>query len=112
MPNPALPPGARWAPIQSLRYMRDAYGYTERMRRRHGDPFTMPSMNGTLDRPRWADTGGETRTRETRRTVGVRVRIDASTPPPGRDYTQMPLGFASQEVTLVTTQINIRIGHL
>ncbi len=48
MPNPALPPGARWAPIQSLRYMRDAYGYTERMRRRHGDPFTMPSMNGTL----------------------------------------------------------------
>ena len=48
MPNPALPPGARWAPIQSLRYMRDAYGYTERMQRRHGDPFTMPSMNGTL----------------------------------------------------------------
>ena len=48
MPNPVLPPGPRLAPIQSLRYMLDAYGYTERMCRRYGDPFTMPSLNGRL----------------------------------------------------------------
>ena len=44
----ALPPGPRGAALQSLRYMRDPYGYTERMRARYGDPFSMPSLNGFL----------------------------------------------------------------
>ena len=44
----ALPPGPRGAALQSFLYMRDPYGYTERMRARFGDPFSMPSMNGFL----------------------------------------------------------------
>lgn len=48
MPNPALPPGPRSAPLQSLRYMLDAYGYTARMRDRYGDPYTTPTLNGTV----------------------------------------------------------------
>ena len=43
-----LPPGPRFAPYQTLRYMADARGYTRRMRARYGDLFTMPAMNGLL----------------------------------------------------------------
>ncbi len=32
MPKPSLPPGPRVAAVQSLRYLLDPYGYTERMR--------------------------------------------------------------------------------
>lgn len=49
MPTPvALPPGTRLAPLQSLLYMRDPYGYYERNRARFGDLFTIPTLNGTL----------------------------------------------------------------
>lgn len=44
----SVPPGPRGAPIQSLRYMRDPYGYYERNRARFGDLFTIPTLNGTL----------------------------------------------------------------
>ncbi len=51
-PNPIdrrhLPPGPRFAPLQSLRYMNDPYAYYERMRARFGDLFSMPTMNGLL----------------------------------------------------------------
>jgi len=43
-----LPPGPAFAPLQTILYMRDPYGYTRRMRKRYGDVFTMPSMNGLL----------------------------------------------------------------
>jgi len=43
-----LPPGPRFAPYQTLRYMADAHGYMRRMHARYGDLFTMPAMNGTL----------------------------------------------------------------
>lgn len=44
----ALPPGPRFAPVQSFRYMRDPYAYYARMRAKYGDLFTMPTMNGLL----------------------------------------------------------------
>lgn len=47
-PAGSLPPGPRFAPLQTALYMRDPYGYTRRMRERYGDPFTMPSMNGRI----------------------------------------------------------------
>lgn len=47
-PADGLPPGPRFAPLQTALYMRDPYGYTRRMRERYGDPFTMPSMNGQI----------------------------------------------------------------
>lgn len=43
-----LPPGPRFAPLQTALYMRDAYGYTRRLRERYGDTVTMPSMNGQV----------------------------------------------------------------
>ena len=43
-----LPPGPRYAALQSLLYMRNPYGYMARMRSRYGDIFSMPSMNGML----------------------------------------------------------------
>lgn len=44
----SLPPGPRFAALQSFRYMSDPYGYYERMRARYGDLFSMPTMNGLL----------------------------------------------------------------
>ncbi|MGB0621837.1 MAG: cytochrome P450 [Myxococcota bacterium] len=43
-----LPPGPRFAPLQTARYMRDPYGYTRWLRDRYGDVVTMPAMNGRL----------------------------------------------------------------
>ena len=44
----SLPPGPRFAALQSLRYLREPFGYYEEMRRRYGTLFTLPSLNGTL----------------------------------------------------------------
>jgi cytochrome P450 len=44
----SLPPGPRFAPLQTYRYFRDPYGYYERMLARYGELFTMPTMNGRL----------------------------------------------------------------
>lgn len=43
-----LPPGPRFAPLQTLRYMRDPVAYYEWASARWGDLFTLPAMNGTL----------------------------------------------------------------
>jgi cytochrome P450 len=43
-----LPPGPRFAAWQTMRLMRDPYGYYAEMRRRYGDPFTVPALNGTV----------------------------------------------------------------
>jgi cytochrome P450 len=46
--TPHLPPGPRFAPLQTFRYMRDPYAYYEWACARWGDLFTFPAMNGTL----------------------------------------------------------------
>ena len=46
-PGP-LPPGPRWAPLQTALYMRDPRGYIQKLRERYGDVVTMPTMNGRL----------------------------------------------------------------
>ncbi len=65
----ALPPGPRGALAQTIRFARDPYGLLLDARRRHGDPFTVPTLFG-----RWFVTG---------RPEGVRSIFGAD-----------PLGFA------------------
>lgn len=43
-----LPDGPRFAALQSLKYMRDPFGYYEEMQARYGDLVSMPTMNGHL----------------------------------------------------------------
>ncbi|MBC7542849.1 MAG: cytochrome P450, partial [Candidatus Sericytochromatia bacterium] len=45
---PKLPPGPRSSVLQSFRYVRDAYGFYRDLQARYGDPFTVPTLNGTL----------------------------------------------------------------
>ena len=44
----ALPPGPSLAALQSARYLSDPHGYTRKLRKRHGDVFSMPTLNGML----------------------------------------------------------------
>lgn len=39
-----LPPGPRFAPVQTYRYIRDPYGYYADCVRKYGDPFTVPGL--------------------------------------------------------------------
>ena len=43
-----LPPGPRISVLQTALYARDPYGYLIAARRKYGDPFTIPAINGTL----------------------------------------------------------------
>jgi cytochrome P450 family 110 len=43
-----VPPGPRFAVVQTFRYLRDAYGYLIACQRRYGDTYLVPSLNGPL----------------------------------------------------------------
>lgn len=43
-----LPPGPRFSLLQTALYARDPYGYMIANRKKYGDPFTVPALNGTL----------------------------------------------------------------
>src|SRR5262245_17978756 len=43
-----LPPGPRFAPIQTIRFVRDIDSTFRDAARRYGDPFTIPTLFGDL----------------------------------------------------------------
>lgn len=43
-----LPPGPRINVLQTALYARDPYRYLIETQRKYGDPFTVPTLNGTL----------------------------------------------------------------
>ncbi len=43
-----LPPGPRFAPLQTFKYVRDAHGYLIEVHRKYGDTLLLPALNGTL----------------------------------------------------------------
>jgi cytochrome P450 len=45
---PRLPPGPVFAPLQTLRYVRDVEALFRACARRYGDPFTLPTLFGTF----------------------------------------------------------------
>ena len=43
-----LPPGPHFAPLQTVRFVRDNDAMLRDLARRYGDPFTLPTLFGTL----------------------------------------------------------------
>jgi len=43
-----LPPGPRFAALNSFRYARDAYGFLAKIRGRYGDPIRVDTVNGVV----------------------------------------------------------------
>src|SRR5262245_51730239 len=43
-----LPPGPRFAPVQTVRFVLDTDGTFQDAARRHGDPFSLPTMFGDM----------------------------------------------------------------